>query len=70
MIQPVKIDEAGGLTSNEDPVAITQANQAIGAGAEILLSQDERVIVASNRQVTGGQNDFLTTFEVDYSKTI
>jgi len=65
MIQPVKIDAAGNLTSNGDPVAITQSNQAIGAGGEILLSQDERMIVASNRQVTGSQNDFLTTFEVD-----
>jgi 6-phosphogluconolactonase (cycloisomerase 2 family) len=65
MIHPVKIDGAGNLTYNGDPVAITQANQAVGAGAEILLSQDERMIVASNRQVTGSQNDFLTTFEVD-----
>jgi 6-phosphogluconolactonase (cycloisomerase 2 family) len=65
MIQPVTIDEAGNLTSNGDPVAITQSNQAVGAGGEILLSQDERMIVASNRQVTGSQNDFLTTFEVD-----
>jgi 6-phosphogluconolactonase (cycloisomerase 2 family) len=65
MIQPVKIDAAGNLTSNGDPVAITQPNQAVGAGGEILLSQDERMIVASNRQVTGSQNDFLTTFDVD-----
>jgi 6-phosphogluconolactonase (cycloisomerase 2 family) len=64
-IQPVKFDEAGNLTANGDPVAITQDNQAVGAGGEILLSQDERMIVASNRQVTGSQNDFLTTFEVD-----
>jgi 6-phosphogluconolactonase (cycloisomerase 2 family) len=65
MIHPVRIDNAGQLTYNGQPVAITQANQAVGAGAEILLSHDERMIVASNRQVTGGQNDFLTTFEVD-----
>ena len=65
MIQPVKFDETGNLTSNGDPVAITQANQAVGTGGEILLSQDERMIVASNRQVNGDQNDFLTTFEVD-----
>jgi 6-phosphogluconolactonase (cycloisomerase 2 family) len=65
MIQPVKIDGAGNLTANGDPVAITQPNQAVGAGGEILLSQDERMIVASNRQVTGSQNDFLTTFEID-----
>jgi 6-phosphogluconolactonase (cycloisomerase 2 family) len=65
MIHPVRIDNAGKLTYNGQPVAITQANQAVGAGAEILLSHDERMIVASNRQVTGGQNDFLTTFEVD-----
>ena len=65
MIQPVKFDETGNLTSNGGPVAITQANQAVGAGGEILLSQDERMIVASNRQVNGAQNDFLTTFEVD-----
>lgn len=64
-IQPVKIDAAGNLTSNGDPVAITQGNQAVGAGGEILLSQDERMIIASNRQVTGSQNDFLTTFEVN-----
>ena len=64
-IQPVRIDGAGNLTANGDPVAITQDNQAVGAGGEILLSQDERMIVASNRQVTGSQNDFLTTFEVD-----
>jgi 6-phosphogluconolactonase (cycloisomerase 2 family) len=65
MIQPVKIDGVGNLTSNGDPVAITQANQAVGTGAEILLSQDESMIVVSNRQVTGSQDDFLTTFEVD-----
>ena len=65
IIQPVKIDKAGKLTYNGQPVAITQANQAIGAGAEILLSHDERMIVASNRQVNGSQNDYLTTFEVD-----
>ena len=64
VIQPVKIDATGNLTSNGDPVAITQANQAVGTGAEILLSQDESMIVVSNRQVTGSQNDFLTTFEV------
>jgi len=66
-IQPVKIDQAGYLTSNGDPVAITQANQAVGVGGEILLTQDERMIVASNRQVKGSQNDFLTTFNVDSS---
>jgi 6-phosphogluconolactonase (cycloisomerase 2 family) len=66
-IQPVKIDKAGNLTSNGDPVAITQANQAVGAGGEILLTQDESMIVASNRQVKGSQNDFLTTFNVDSS---
>ena len=65
MIQPVNIDGTGNLTSNGDPVAITQANQAVGTGGEILLSQDESMIVVSNRQVTGSQNDFLTTFEVD-----
>jgi len=64
-IQPVKFDETGNLTSNGNPVAITQGNQAVGAGGEILLSQDERMIIASNRQVNGSQNDFLTTFEVD-----
>jgi 6-phosphogluconolactonase (cycloisomerase 2 family) len=64
-IQPVKIDKAGALTYNGQPVAITQVNQAVGTGAEILLSHDERMIVASNRQVTGSQNDYLTTFEVD-----
>ena len=64
-IQPVKFDETGNLTANGDPVAITQDNQAVGAGGEILLSQDERMIIASNRQVSGSQNDFLTTFEVD-----
>jgi 6-phosphogluconolactonase (cycloisomerase 2 family) len=66
-IQPDKIDEAGNLTSNGDPVAITQPNQAVGAGGEILLTQDESMIVASNRQVNGSQNDFLTTFNVDSS---
>ena len=65
IIQPVKIDKTGKLTYNGTPVAITQANQAVGAGAEILLSHDERMIIASNRQTTGSQNDFLTTFEVD-----
>ena len=65
MIHPVKIDKTGKLAYNGQPVAITQANQAVGAGAEILLSYDERMIVASNRQVTGSQNDYLTTFEVD-----
>ena len=65
MIQPVKIDEAGKLTYNGKPLAVTQANQAVGAGAEILLSHDERMIVASNRQTEGNQNDYLTTFEVD-----
>jgi len=65
MVHPVKIDKTGNLTYNGKPVAITQANQAVGTGAEILLSHDERMIVASNRQVTGSQNDFLTTFEVD-----
>ena len=65
MIHPVKIDKAGKLTHNGHPVVITQANQAVGAGAEILLSRDERMVVASNRQKTGSQNDFLTTFEVD-----
>lgn len=64
-VQPVKIDGTGQLTSNGDPVAITQPYQAVGAGGEILLSQDERMIVVSNRQVTGSQNDFLTTFGVD-----
>jgi 6-phosphogluconolactonase (cycloisomerase 2 family) len=64
-IQPVKIDEAGNLSFNGDPVAITQANQAVGAGAEILLSNDENMIVASNRQTEGNQSDYLTTFEVD-----
>jgi 6-phosphogluconolactonase (cycloisomerase 2 family) len=64
-VQPVKFDQTGNLTSNGGPVAITQSNQAVGAGGEILLSQDERMIVVSNRQVTGSQNDFLTTFEVD-----
>jgi 6-phosphogluconolactonase (cycloisomerase 2 family) len=64
-IQPVKFDETGNLTANGDPVAITQGNQSVGAGGEILLSQDERMIIASNRQVNGSQNDFLTTFEVD-----
>jgi len=58
MIQPINIDEVGNLTSNGDPVAITQAIQAVGTSAEILLSQDERMIVASNRQVMGSQNDF------------
>jgi 6-phosphogluconolactonase (cycloisomerase 2 family) len=58
MIHPVKIDETGNLTSNGDPVAITQANQAVGAGGEILLSQDERMIVASNRQVTEARTTF------------
>ena len=65
MIQPVKVDKTGKLTYNGKPVAITQANQAVGAGAEILLSHDERMIVASNRQTEGHQNDYLTTFEVD-----
>ena len=65
MIHPVKVDDAGKLTHNGQPVAITQANQAVGTGAEILLSHDERMIVASNRQITGIQNDFLTTFDVD-----
>jgi len=66
MIQPVKIDrQTGKLTYNGKPVAITQADRAVGAGAEILLSHDERMIVASNRQVNGSQNDFLTTFDVD-----
>jgi 6-phosphogluconolactonase (cycloisomerase 2 family) len=64
-VHPVKIDKTGKMTYNGHPVAITQANQAVGSGAEILLSRDERMIVASNRQVTGSQNDFLTTFEVD-----
>jgi 6-phosphogluconolactonase (cycloisomerase 2 family) len=64
-IHPVRIDTAGKMTYNGHPVAITQANQAVGAGAEILLSHDERMIIASNRQKTGSQNDFLTTFEVD-----
>jgi len=63
-IQPVKFDQTGNLTSNGDAIAITQGNQAVGFGGEILLSQDERMIVASNRQTTGSQNDFLTTFEV------
>ena len=65
IIQPVKIDKTGKLTYNGKPVAITQANQAVGGGAEILLSHDERMIVASNRQTAGSQNYFLTTFEVD-----
>ena len=52
MIHPVKIDKAGRMTYNGQPVAITQANQAVGAAGEILLSDDERMIVASNRQVT------------------
>jgi 6-phosphogluconolactonase (cycloisomerase 2 family) len=65
MIQPVKIDETGVLAYNGKPVAITQANQAVGAGAEILLSHDGRTIVASNRQTEGHQTDYLTTFEVD-----
>ena len=66
MIQPVKIDrQTGKLTYNGKPVAITQADRAVGAGAEILLSYDERMIVASNRQTEGHQNDYLTTFEVD-----
>jgi 6-phosphogluconolactonase (cycloisomerase 2 family) len=65
MIHPVKIDKVGKMTYNGQPVAITQANQAVGTAGEILLSHDERLIVASNRQVTGSQNDFLTTFEVD-----
>jgi len=65
MVQPVKIDKTGKLSYNGKPVAITRADQAVGAGAEILLSQDERMIVASNRQTKGSQNDFLTTFEVD-----
>jgi 6-phosphogluconolactonase (cycloisomerase 2 family) len=63
-IQPVKFDQAGNLTANGDPVAITQGNQAVGFGGEILLTQDESLIVASNRQTTGSQNDFLTTFKV------
>jgi hypothetical protein len=57
--------QTGKLTYNGKPVAITQANQAVGAGAEILLSHDERMILASNRQAKGHQNDYLTTFEVD-----
>ena len=65
VIQPVKIDKTGKLTYNGKPVAITQTNQAVGAGAEILLSHDERMIVASNRQTNGHQNDYLTTFKVD-----
>jgi 6-phosphogluconolactonase (cycloisomerase 2 family) len=66
MIQPVTIDrQTGKLTYSGKPVAVTQANQAAGAGAEILLSRDERMIVASNRQTEGHQNDYLTTFEVD-----
>jgi len=65
MIHPVKIDKAGKLRYNGQPVTITQANQAVGAGAEILLSHDERMIVASNRQTMGHQNDYLTTFQVD-----
>jgi 6-phosphogluconolactonase (cycloisomerase 2 family) len=66
LIQPVKIDrQTGKLTYNGSPVAITQANQAVGAGADILLSHDERMIAASNRQTKAHQNDYLTTFEVD-----
>jgi 6-phosphogluconolactonase (cycloisomerase 2 family) len=66
MIQPVKIDrQTRKLTYNGSPVAITQANQAVGAGAEILLSHDERMILASNLQTEGHQNDYLMTFEVD-----
>jgi 6-phosphogluconolactonase (cycloisomerase 2 family) len=65
MIQPVKVDKVGKLSYNGEPFAITGANQAVGEGAEILLSHDERMIVASNRQITGSQNDYLTTFEVD-----
>ena len=66
MIQPVKIDkQTGKLTYNGKPVAITQDNQAVGAGAEILLSHDDRMIVPSNGQTQGHQNDYFTTFEVD-----
>jgi hypothetical protein len=40
MIQPVKIDrQTGKLTYNGEPVAITQVNQAVGAGAEISCSR-------------------------------
>jgi 6-phosphogluconolactonase (cycloisomerase 2 family) len=66
MIQLVKIDrQTGKLTFDGSPVAITQANQAVGAGAEILLLHDERMLVTSNRQTKGHQNDYLTAFEVD-----
>lgn len=63
-VVPLSIAEDGRLDLNGDRGALTESGKVKGAGGEILLTADEKYIVASNRQVEGDQNDFLTTFEV------
>ena len=65
MVVPLSIDYEGIVRLNGDRSSLlTEPGKVKGAGGEILLTSDEKYIVASNRQVKGDQNDFLTMLEV------
>ncbi|KAI9787865.1 MAG: hypothetical protein M1816_007432 [Peltula sp. TS41687] len=64
-VVPLSIAEDGQLSLNGDKKALTEAGKVKGFGGEILLTKDEKYIVASNRQAEGNQNDFLTTFALN-----
>lgn len=61
----------GTISLNKgDRRALTEPGKVKGFGGEIVLSTDEKHVVASNRQVEGSQNDFLTTFELKEDGTL
>ncbi|KAF8498613.1 hypothetical protein F5888DRAFT_1690464, partial [Russula emetica] len=60
MIHPVKIDKGREIWHIMDDLSPSPKPTK-----QSELSLDERMIVASNRQTKGHQNDYLTTFEVD-----
>lgn len=69
-VVPLSINKEGKLDLNGDRKGMTEAGKVKGAGGEILLTADEKHIVASNRQVEGTQNDFLTTFKLNKDGTL
>ena len=69
-IVPLSIDNEGIVSLNGDRSPLTEPGKVKGAGGEILLTSDEKYIVASNRQVKGAQNDFLTTLEIKKDGTL
>ncbi|KAI9788977.1 MAG: hypothetical protein M1816_006435 [Peltula sp. TS41687] len=70
VVVPLTIDHAGIVRLDGEPSPLTEQGKVKGAGAAILLTSDEKYIVASNRQVQGNQNDFLTTLEVKADGTL